>query len=136
MPFEESRLPLTDILESIRSIERFVEGMDLDGFIADERTQAAVERKLLIVSEAAVRLKDVAESLCPGVPWRDIRGMGNWLRHQYDRVDLETIWPPSTMTFRPSNKLSRRRSSPEVHAFAVTAKLAQMRSVGSAWLMV
>jgi uncharacterized protein with HEPN domain len=92
LPFEERRLPLTDILESIRSIERFVEGMDLDGFSGDERTQAAVERKLLIVSEAAVRLKDSAESLCPGVPWRDIRGIGNWLRHQYDRIDLETIW--------------------------------------------
>ena len=92
MPFEEGRLPLTDILESILSIERFVDGMDLDGFSADERTQAAVERKLLIVSEAAIRLKDAAESLCPGVPWRDIRGIGNWLRHQYDRVDLETIW--------------------------------------------
>ena len=92
LPFEESRLSLSDILESIRSIERFVEGMDLDAFIADDRTQAAVERKLLIISEAAVRLKDAAESVCPGVPWRDIRGIGNWLRHQYDRVDLETIW--------------------------------------------
>jgi len=67
-------------------------GLDLDAFIADERTQSAVERKLLIVSEGAVRLKDAAESLCPDVPWRDIRGIGNWLRHQCDRVDLETIW--------------------------------------------
>jgi uncharacterized protein with HEPN domain len=24
--------------------------------------------------------------------WRNIRGLGNWLRHQYDRIDLETIW--------------------------------------------
>lgn len=92
MPFEERKLPLTDILESIAAIDRFVAGMDLDGFAADERTQAAVERKLLTISEAAIRLKDEAELLCPGVPWRDIRGIGNWLRHQYDRIDLETIW--------------------------------------------
>jgi len=47
---------------------------------------------MLTISEAAIRLKDEAEVLCPGVPWRDIRGAGNWLRHQYDSVDLETIW--------------------------------------------
>ncbi len=28
----------------------------------------------------------------PGHPWADIRGMGNWLRHAYDRISLETIW--------------------------------------------
>jgi uncharacterized protein with HEPN domain len=26
------------------------------------------------------------------MPWRNVRGIGNWLRHQYDRVDVETIW--------------------------------------------
>jgi len=66
--------------------------MGLEDFLSDEKTQAAVERKLLIISEAAIRLKDEAEALCPGLPWRDIRGSGNWLRHQYDSVDLETIW--------------------------------------------
>ena len=92
MPFEDVRLHFTDILDAIRSIESFVQGFDLDGFAKDERTQAAVERKILVISEAAVRLKDAAETLCPEVPWRDIRGIGNWLRHQYDRIDAETIW--------------------------------------------
>ena len=53
---------------------------------------SAVEREPQKISEAAVRLGKEAEQLCPGVPWADIRGMGNWLRHQYERVDLETIW--------------------------------------------
>jgi uncharacterized protein with HEPN domain len=66
--------------------------MDLAAYLRDEKTQAAVERKMLIISEAAIRLKADAEALCPGVPWRDIRGSGNWLRHQYDNVDTETIW--------------------------------------------
>jgi uncharacterized protein with HEPN domain len=92
MPFEDARLHLQDILESIALIEQFVSGMDLEAYRWDRKTQAAVERKMLIVSEAAIRLKDDAEALCPGVPWRDIRGIGNWLRHQYDRVDVETVW--------------------------------------------
>jgi uncharacterized protein with HEPN domain len=73
-------------------IVQFVNGMDLDAFREDTKTVAAVERKLLLISEAAVRLGEEAERLCPGLPWRNIRGIGNWLRHQYDRVDVETVW--------------------------------------------
>ena len=69
--------------------------MDLAAYKQDTRTQAAVERKMLVISEAAIRLGESAEIVCPGVAWRDIRGIGNWLRHQYDRYDrvnVETVW--------------------------------------------
>ena len=73
-------------------IVQFVRDMDLETFREDPKTVAAVERKLLLISEAAVRLGDDAERLCPDLPWRNIRGIGNWLRHRYDRVDVETVW--------------------------------------------
>jgi uncharacterized protein with HEPN domain len=92
LPFSQPWLPLQDILDAIADIERFTTGMDVDEFQADPKTVAAVERKLLLISEAATRLGEQAEVLCPGLPWRDIRGIGNWLRHQYDHVDLQTIW--------------------------------------------
>jgi uncharacterized protein with HEPN domain len=91
LPFKEPNASLRDILESIDKIERFTAGMDLIAFSEDEKTISAVERELQKISEAAIRLGNEAEALCPGLPWRDIRGIGNWLRHQYDRVDLETI---------------------------------------------
>ncbi len=91
MPFEDVRSYLVDILESLNSIESFVAGMKLESFRRDEKTRAAVERKLLVISEAAIRLKESAEQICPDVPWRDIRGIGNWLRHQYDRVDVDVL---------------------------------------------
>jgi uncharacterized protein with HEPN domain len=28
----------------------------------------------------------------PAQPWADIRGMGNRLRHAYDRINLDVIW--------------------------------------------
>jgi len=92
LPLNEPSLPLRDILESISKIEMFVFGFDFDAFATDEKTIAAVERKLQVITEAAIRLGDRAEALCPGIAWRNIRGMRNWLRHQYDRVDLETVW--------------------------------------------
>jgi uncharacterized protein with HEPN domain len=92
VPFRDLRSALTDIGAAIDAIYRFIEGMDCEAYQADERTQAAVERKLLVISEAAIRLGNEAETICPDLPWRDIRGMGNWLRHQYDAIELETIW--------------------------------------------
>jgi hypothetical protein len=33
-----------------------------------------------------------AARLMPSQPWGDIRGMGNRLRHAYDRLSLPVIW--------------------------------------------
>ncbi len=90
MPFNEPTLSLADIRDAIAAIEEFTNGMDFDAFRSDSKTIAAVERKLQVISEAAIRLGAQAQALCPGLPWHDIRGIGNWLRHQYDRVDIET----------------------------------------------
>lgn len=54
-------------------IEDFVSGMDFDAFREDPKTIAAVERKLLVISEAAVRLGEQAVALCPNQPWHKIR---------------------------------------------------------------
>jgi uncharacterized protein with HEPN domain len=92
LPFREPSLSLRDIADAIAAIKQFTLEMDAVAFRADLKTVAAVERKLQVISEAAIRLGDEAESLCPGLPWRDIRGIGNWLRHQYDHVDVDSIW--------------------------------------------
>lgn len=73
-------------------IEQFTLDMNIDAFRNDPKTVAAVERKLQIISEAAIRLGSRAEERAPGPAWREIRGMGNWLRHQYERIELPVIW--------------------------------------------
>jgi uncharacterized protein with HEPN domain len=65
LPFREPILSLRDILDGVDMIVRFVRDMDLDAFREDPKTIAAVERKLLLISEAAVRLGEDAERLCP-----------------------------------------------------------------------
>ncbi len=50
-------------------VAEFVRGMDLEAFRDDSKTVAAVERKLLIISEAAIRLGEdagVCAPVCPG----------------------------------------------------------------------
>ncbi len=92
MPFRDHLSYLRDIDTSIKLIESFIEGMDFDTFCSDRKTVAAVERMMQIISEAAMRLGEEAERLYPGQPWGNIRGLGNWLRHQYDDLDREIVW--------------------------------------------
>jgi uncharacterized protein with HEPN domain len=51
----------------------------------------AIRTCLLEVSEAAVKLGTTAETLAPEMPWKDIRSLGNYLRHRYDDLDLAAI---------------------------------------------
>jgi uncharacterized protein with HEPN domain len=41
---------------------------------------------------ARAKLGGVAEELCPEIPWANVRGIGNHLRHGYDRIDVARIW--------------------------------------------
>ena len=52
----------------------------------------AVERCLARISEAAIRLGTEAQELCPTIPWHDIRGIGNRLRHSYETIVPARIW--------------------------------------------
>jgi uncharacterized protein with HEPN domain len=89
---KDPNLSLVHILQALERIESHVAGMDFEAFRQDIKTIDAVERNLQRISEAAIRLGDDAARLCPGQPWPDIRGIGNWLRHQYDRINLATVW--------------------------------------------
>ena len=83
---------VADIIENADRIASYLTGLDRQRFERDGRTRDAVERCLERICEAAHRLGKHAEQLMPGQPWGDIRGMGNRLRHAYDRVSLEIVW--------------------------------------------
>lgn len=92
MPFDDPFECCTDILENIGHIEVFLQGMGPVELQKDQRTVFACQYALLVISEAAKRLGPKAPALCAGIPWRDIRGIGNRLRHAYDNLDSMLIW--------------------------------------------
>ncbi len=57
-----------------------------------KKTYDAVERCLERISEASKKLGSLAEDLCPGIPWSQQRGLGNFLRHEYDRIERDRPW--------------------------------------------
>ena len=92
MYFNDPATLLKTILDNIRRIERFTAGVDFAEFTNNEEKIFAVRAAFIELSEAAIRLGPEAEKLCPLIPWKDIRGIGNHLRHGYDRIDLERLW--------------------------------------------
>ena len=93
MPSRDPAGRVDDILESILRIESYVaKAGGLEALLAaNDELYDGVERRLMIVSEAAVKLGALAEQLEPDVAWRDIRGLGNALRHAYSDINHEVI---------------------------------------------
>ena len=81
-----------DILANIILIEEFTAGMDLAAFAQDPKTSNASERCMERISEAAKKLGDAAESLCPEIEWPQLRAVGNFLRYEYDRIEVSRVW--------------------------------------------
>jgi uncharacterized protein with HEPN domain len=93
LPFSDAQRLFSDILESIDQIDRFIANMDFAAYKQDEKTKAAVERKMQILTEAVIRLEQTeGRGAHPEIDWSAYRGMGNFLRHSYHRVSDEIVW--------------------------------------------
>jgi uncharacterized protein with HEPN domain len=66
--------------------------MDYSDFTDDAKTVFATIRALEVMGEAANRISADVQRLYPEVPWRNMINMRNRLIHNYDEVDLYTVW--------------------------------------------
>lgn len=97
MSSERLAAAFDDIIRAIDLISAWVKeagGAD-DALRADTQSRSAIERQLLIISEAAIRLHKLdAEALmrlAPSIDWPGVRGVGNFIRHKYDDLDGAVI---------------------------------------------
>jgi uncharacterized protein with HEPN domain len=81
-----------DIVANIDAIGRYTAGINEAQYLADPKTQDATITCFMRISEAAAKLGLLAEQLAPEQPWGEIRGLGNKLRHEYDRVEPTILW--------------------------------------------
>ena len=106
---------LHHIIENADRVARYLAGMDRQSFERSEWVRDAVERCIERVCEAAYRLGGRAEQLMPSQPWGDIRGMGNRLRHAYDRIDIDIIWQTAQGRL-PELAAEAKRALGQLHA--------------------
>ena len=71
---------------------RFVHGLDLDAFVADDKTFYAVTRCLEIISEASRDLSPAFKARFPEIPRKQVAGSGNIYRHNYENVQEQRVW--------------------------------------------
>lgn len=86
------QLYLRDIFNAMVAIEEFVEEMDFDMFVADDKTTSAVIRKFEIIGEATKNVPESVRQVYPQVPWRQMAGMRDRLIHTYFGVDYSLVW--------------------------------------------
>lgn len=85
-------LRLGDIVEAIELIDSEIAGVTLGAFATDRRKRWLVERGIEIVSEASRHLDESLKQRYKHIPWSKVAGIGNILRHDYERVAYDVLW--------------------------------------------
>jgi len=83
---------LCDIRDSILLAREFVGDLTIEQFTASRLHFYATTRALEIISEASRKLPDDVRARHPDLPWRAIRDVGNFYRHEYDNVAESYVW--------------------------------------------
>jgi uncharacterized protein with HEPN domain len=83
---------LTDIVEAVEHIRSVIAGVSLDDFEADWQKRWLVERGVEIISEASRHLGAELQARHPEIPWPKVAGIGNVLRHDYERIAADVMW--------------------------------------------
>lgn len=83
---------LLDILNAIRRIQSFAVNLTKDDFRDNEEKQSAILYQIIVMGEAAKRLSPEIRATTSHVPWKEISGMRDILAHQYDRININTLW--------------------------------------------
>jgi uncharacterized protein with HEPN domain len=85
--------PLLDLLDFCADIEEFSQGRDSDDESLERMRYLAIDRLFELLGEALKRALTADPNLNQLLPYaHQIFSMRNRLAHEYDNIDLDTIW--------------------------------------------
>lgn len=88
---------LLHIRDEIDGIASVIRGVSFSDYQESYMLRRAVERGLQIISEAAKTLPPEILASHGDAPWTAIIGIGNVLRHEYQRFDDGRLWEIATV---------------------------------------
>ncbi|HEX2350655.1 MAG TPA: DUF86 domain-containing protein [Ktedonobacterales bacterium] len=115
MSDRDPRVMLREMVESIRAVRLYLQGVSKEEFINSALVQDAVIRRIEILGEAANQIPDAVKQRFPEVEWREISAMRNRLIHGYFSVNIEVVWNTAEHDLTPL----------EAHAQAMLSQLVQ-----------
>ncbi len=86
------RPALRAILDAIDGMEAATRGKSFEEYSSDWLLRHGVQRGIEIISEAVRRIPPELQKTQPHIPWPQIAGIGNVLRHEYHRISDAVIW--------------------------------------------
>ena len=93
---ERDAAHLWDILNAAENVSQFLQGVSFDNFMRERKLQAAVEREVEIIGEAARRVSESFREMHSEIPWRAIIAQRNVLAHEYGEIKQERMWLVTT----------------------------------------
>ena len=81
-----------DIIEAIDHIRTILSTTTADSFAGVWQKRRRIERGIEIISEASRYIADEIKATHPEIPWTKVAGIGNVLRHGYDRIAPDILW--------------------------------------------
>jgi uncharacterized protein with HEPN domain len=91
------RARLLHIRDEIDGVAMIVRDLSFEQYQRSYMHRRAGERAVQIVSEAAKALPSDYLARYPDAPWTSIVGIGNILRHEYQRLDDKQLWEIATV---------------------------------------
>ncbi len=83
---------LEDLIEACEWILHYTDDMTFEDFSEDRRTIDAVLRNIIVVGEAVNKLPTAFTEENPRIPWHSMRGLRNFVVHEYRSIDLPRLW--------------------------------------------
>jgi uncharacterized protein with HEPN domain len=86
------QLRLLHIRDEVDGVAAALLGVSFEQYLESYTLRRAAERAVQIISEAAKALPSELLARYPDAPWNAIIGIGNVLRHEYQRIDDKRLW--------------------------------------------
>ena len=83
---------LEHILAAIDRVARYTKDKTFDDLLADDMMYYAVVKNIEMMGEAANMLTREFQESHSETPWKMVKGMRNYIVHEYFQIDVAVVW--------------------------------------------
>lgn len=89
------------IIKHCYRVENKINDISFETFSFDEDIKEIVSFNVLQIGELVKKLSADFLKRYPKMPWKNIKGMRDWVAHGYGTINLDEVWKTATRDIRP-----------------------------------